>query len=110
MSSKRVYWIEGDGIGPEIWRAARRHTGRKEGQPSLADARNALRYGGHGSSAAIQQGLPRSRTIPVLMPFVTIALAATAGDVLRPLSSAGPGGWSTDEKSVPDAGGSGNIL
>ena len=23
MSSKRVYWIEGDGIGPEIWRAAR---------------------------------------------------------------------------------------
>ena len=23
ISSKRVYWIEGDGIGPEIWRAAR---------------------------------------------------------------------------------------
>ena len=54
--------------------------------------------------------LPRSRTIPVLMPFVTIALAAIAGGVLRPLSSAGPGGWSTDKKSVPDAEGSGNIL
>lgn len=90
---------------------ARRHTGRKDGQPSLADARNALRYDGHGSTAAIRQSLPRSRTIPVLMrPFVTIALAAIAGGVLRPLSSAGPGGWSTDEKSVPDAGGSGNIL
>ncbi len=48
--------------------------------------------------------------IPVLMPFVTIALAAIAGGVLRPLSSAGPGGWSTDKKSVPDAGESGNTL
>ena len=44
------------------------------------------------------------------MPFVTIALAVTAGGLFRPLSSAGPGGWNTDEKSVPDAGGSGNTL
>lgn len=45
-----------------------------------------------------------------MRPFVTIALAATAGGMLRPLSSAGSGGWNTDEKSVPDAGGSGNTL